>query len=85
MTTKFLKPVKLPGVVVVRSRVIKKEGRKIWVRGSIEDGDGEFEIHYVFNSSKVTELTGEYLGNLMAESEAMLVDKTPDKMVKSHL
>ncbi|KAK4150921.1 HotDog domain-containing protein [Chaetomidium leptoderma] len=57
MTTKFLKPVKLPGVVMVRSRVVKVEGRKIYVRGSIEDGDG----------------------NLMAESEAMLVDKTPGK------
>jgi len=70
---------------VVRSRVVKKDGRKIWVRGSIEDGPGEFGIRLVLNLRKGTELTGEYLGNLMAESEAMLVDKTPSKMVKSRL
>lgn len=42
MTTSFLKPITLPGIVMVRSRVVKKTGRKIYVRGSIEDGDGEF-------------------------------------------
>lgn len=41
MTTNFLKPVKVPGVVVVRSRVVKKAGRKIWARGTVEDGEGE--------------------------------------------
>jgi acyl-CoA thioesterase FadM len=41
MTTTFLKPVTLPGVVLVRSRVVKVEGRKLWVRGCIEDSDGE--------------------------------------------
>ena len=41
MTTKYLKPVKLPSIVVVRARVVKKDGRKIWVRGAIEDGEGE--------------------------------------------
>lgn len=42
MTTSFLKPVKVPGVVMVRARVVKKIGRKIWVRGTIEDEHGEF-------------------------------------------
>jgi acyl-coenzyme A thioesterase PaaI-like protein len=42
MTTRFLKPVKVPGAVMVRARVVRKTGRKIWVRGTIEDGDGEF-------------------------------------------
>ena len=42
MTTSFLRPVKLPGPVIVRSRVVRKQGRKIYVRGTIEDGDGEF-------------------------------------------
>jgi acyl-coenzyme A thioesterase PaaI-like protein len=42
MHTSFLKPVRLPGPVIVRSRVIRKERRKIYVRGTIEDGDGEF-------------------------------------------
>ncbi len=41
LTTNFLRPVKVPGVVVVRSRVVKKVGRKIWARGAIEDGEGE--------------------------------------------
>ncbi|KAJ4300331.1 hypothetical protein N0V88_003004 [Collariella sp. IMI 366227] len=54
MTTTFLKPIKLPGIVLVQSRVVKREGRKVWVRGAIEDANG----------------------NLMAEAEAMLVDKT---------
>ncbi|SPQ23542.1 a637a9e9-0546-438f-856b-f130bb39db6c [Thermothielavioides terrestris] len=60
MTTKFRKPVKVPGVVVVRARVFKKEGRQIYVRGSIEDGDD----------------------NLLAEGEAMLVDKSPGQDTK---
>ncbi|KAK0627116.1 HotDog domain-containing protein [Immersiella caudata] len=38
--TMFRKAVKLPQVVLVRGRVVKKEGRKIFVRGSIEDKDG---------------------------------------------
>ncbi|KAK4146791.1 HotDog domain-containing protein [Dichotomopilus funicola] len=43
----FKKPVKLPGVVLVRSRVVKKEGRKIYVRGTIENEAGECGIHRV--------------------------------------
>lgn len=42
MTTRFLKPIGLPNVVLVRSRVVKRDGRKIFVRGTIEDGDGEY-------------------------------------------
>ncbi len=42
MTTKYLKPVKVPSIVVVRGRVVKKDGRKIWVRGAIEDGEGKW-------------------------------------------
>ncbi|KAK4450097.1 Thioesterase/thiol ester dehydrase-isomerase [Podospora aff. communis PSN243] len=38
--TVYRKAVKLPQVVLVRARVIKKEGRKILARGSIEDKDG---------------------------------------------
>jgi acyl-coenzyme A thioesterase PaaI-like protein len=44
MSISFLKPIKLPSVVLVRSRVVKKEGRKIYVRGTIENGDGEFSV-----------------------------------------
>lgn len=40
-TINYKKPVALPQVVVVRGRVVKKDGkRKIWVRGRIEDKDG---------------------------------------------
>ncbi len=42
MSTNFLKPVTLPNVVVVKARVVKKAGRKIWVRGAIEDGEGQW-------------------------------------------
>ncbi|KAK0672313.1 HotDog domain-containing protein [Cercophora samala] len=38
--TNFRRPIKLPMAVVVRGRVIKKAGRKLMVRGCIEDKDG---------------------------------------------
>ncbi|KAK3294808.1 HotDog domain-containing protein [Chaetomium fimeti] len=60
MHTSFLKPVMLPGPVIVRSRVIRRERRKIYVRGTVEDGEG----------------------TIMAESEAMLVDKAQDKATR---
>ncbi|KAK4126158.1 hypothetical protein N657DRAFT_688758 [Parathielavia appendiculata] len=41
MTISFLKPARLPGAFIVRARVVKKQGRKLWVRGTLEDGDGE--------------------------------------------
>ncbi|KAH6631833.1 HotDog domain-containing protein [Chaetomium tenue] len=60
MHTSFLRPVRLPGPVIVRSRVVRRERRKIYVRGTIEDSEG----------------------NIMTESEAMVVDKTPNKSAK---
>lgn len=39
-TTRYLKAIKTPQVVLVRGRVVKKEGRKIFVKGTIEDKDG---------------------------------------------
>lgn len=81
MTTNFLKPIKLPCVLIVRSRVVKKAGRKIYVRGSIEDGNGESSVYmpfFIWQGST----TDRRLGNTMAESEAMLVDKTPRKTSK---
>ncbi|KAK0735706.1 HotDog domain-containing protein [Apiosordaria backusii] len=38
--TNFRRPIKLPMVVLVRGRVVKKTGRKIMVRGCIEDKNG---------------------------------------------
>ncbi|CAJ2513605.1 Uu.00g017240.m01.CDS01 [Anthostomella pinea] len=39
-TTNFRKQIRLPQVVLVRGRVVKKDGRKLHVRGTIEDKDG---------------------------------------------
>ncbi|KAK0715767.1 HotDog domain-containing protein [Lasiosphaeris hirsuta] len=38
--TNFRKAIKTPQVVLVRGRVVKKDGRKIFVKGTIEDKDG---------------------------------------------
>lgn len=37
----YKKPVPTPGSVLVRSSVVRVEGRKIWARGAVESGDGE--------------------------------------------
>lgn len=36
----YKKPVHTPGCVLVKAGLEKKEGRKIWVNGTIEDGQG---------------------------------------------
>ena len=36
----YKKPVKTPGVILCRSWLEKREGRKMWGRGTIEDGQG---------------------------------------------
>lgn len=41
-TTKFRRAVSPPQIVLIRGRVLRKEGRKIWVKGTIEDKDGEY-------------------------------------------
>ncbi|KAK7928193.1 hypothetical protein PG985_005191 [Apiospora marii] len=40
-TTNMRRPVRTPQVVLVRGRVIKRDGRKLHVRGSMEDKNGE--------------------------------------------
>ncbi|KAA8894298.1 HotDog domain-containing protein [Sphaerosporella brunnea] len=40
LNVSFKKPVKTPAVVLLRSRVVKQEGRKIICAGSLEDGMG---------------------------------------------
>ncbi|KAK8059388.1 hypothetical protein PG996_009318 [Apiospora saccharicola] len=40
-TTNMRRPVRTPQIVLVRGRVIKREGRKLHVRGSMEDKNGE--------------------------------------------
>ncbi|KAI1210886.1 HotDog domain-containing protein [Annulohypoxylon truncatum] len=39
-TTNFRRAVRTPQIVLIRGRVVRKEGRKIHVRGTIEDKDG---------------------------------------------
>jgi len=36
----YRKPVKTPGVLLARAWLEKIEGRKMWGRGTIEDGEG---------------------------------------------
>ncbi|ETN42699.1 uncharacterized protein HMPREF1541_01857 [Cyphellophora europaea CBS 101466] len=40
MTVDYKAPVVTPGVVLVRAWLVGLEGRKIWVRGVVEDGEG---------------------------------------------
>lgn len=40
MDLKFKKSVPVPGVVLCRSVIVRREGKKLWVRGTIEDGEG---------------------------------------------
>ena len=37
----YKRPMSTPGTVMVRSRIVKAEGRKIWVYGVVESGTGE--------------------------------------------
>jgi acyl-coenzyme A thioesterase THEM4 len=36
----YKKPVRTPSKILCRAKVYKKEGRKMWVTGTIEDGEG---------------------------------------------
>jgi len=40
LNVEFKKPVPTPGIVLCRAWVTRAEGRKIWARGTIEDGRG---------------------------------------------
>ncbi|OTB19946.1 hypothetical protein K445DRAFT_313740 [Daldinia sp. EC12] len=39
-TTHYRRAIRLPQILLIRGRVIRKEGRKIYVRGTLEDKDG---------------------------------------------
>lgn len=54
LTTKYKRTIKTPQVVLVRGRVVRKEGRKMFVRGTIEDKDGEFWFYCVSPISRLT-------------------------------
>lgn len=36
----FRRPVRTPGVLLCRSWLERREGRKLWVKGRVEDGQG---------------------------------------------
>ena len=40
LSIKYERPVPIPGVVLCRSWVEKTEGRKMWINGVLEDGNG---------------------------------------------
>lgn len=41
LNVSYKKPVTTPGTIMARSWITKAEGRKVWVHGVIEGGDGE--------------------------------------------
>jgi acyl-coenzyme A thioesterase PaaI-like protein len=41
LTVDFHRPVNTPGVILARAWLLKITGRKIWVRGVLEDGEGK--------------------------------------------
>lgn len=40
LKTDYRKPVTTPGIILARAWLEKQEGRKMWGRGVIEDGEG---------------------------------------------
>ena len=40
LTVEYKKPVRTPGTVMARAWIVKIEGRKVWVEGVVEDGEG---------------------------------------------
>ncbi|KAF1987289.1 hypothetical protein K402DRAFT_420510 [Aulographum hederae CBS 113979] len=40
LNVSYKRPVPTPGVVLVRTKIVKSEGRKRWVKGTIEDEQG---------------------------------------------
>lgn len=60
LTVNFRKPVKAGSYVVMKAEVVKTEGRKVWVKGRIEElGDGKGE--------------GKGEGDLLVEAEALFI------------
>ena len=40
LNVQYKKPVRTPGIILARGKVVKREGRKLWGKGTIEDGEG---------------------------------------------
>lgn len=41
LKVRYLAPVKTPGVVLIKTKVVKREGRKIWMRASVVQKMGQ--------------------------------------------
>ena len=89
---RYRKPVRLPQVVLVRGRVVRKEGRKMIVRGAIEDKDGEFPL-FIFLGHlspllpcvcEYTDHDHRFLGNIMAEANGVWL-QMPSNVGRSQL
>lgn len=40
LNTKYLAPVPTPGIVLATANVVKQEGRKMWIKGTLKDSEG---------------------------------------------
>jgi thioesterase superfamily protein 4 len=40
LTVNYRAPIKTPGIVLARATINKVDGRKVWIRATIEDGEG---------------------------------------------
>ncbi|KAK3323474.1 HotDog domain-containing protein [Cercophora scortea] len=40
LNTRFKKAIKMPQILLLRARIVRREGRKLFVRGTIQDRDG---------------------------------------------
>jgi acyl-coenzyme A thioesterase PaaI-like protein len=40
LTVEYKRPVGTPGTVMARAWIVAVEGRKVWVEGVVEDGEG---------------------------------------------
>jgi acyl-coenzyme A thioesterase PaaI-like protein len=69
LTVDYKAPIDTPGVVLCRGWAVSRQGRKTWVRATIEDGHGQ---------------TGGRTGKVLASGKALFIDPkpitpTPDK------
>lgn len=76
-TTNMRRPVRTPQIVLVRGRVIKRDGRKLHVRGSMEDKNGESLFPFSFPLPPMAKerqrLTGlcPSIGEVLAEADGL--------------
>lgn len=40
LKTRFVRKMRTPGVALCRAREMRRDGRRLWIRGTVEDGEG---------------------------------------------